>query len=317
MELRRRGEPVDLQYEAREALQSPLLRDVIARLRAKPEEADAADSVEAGALLDDEVKNGKIRPVKLELWATEVKCVRDFDREIGRDEILIGAVTHDIYTGRDTLKAPVKLGEFGRKDRGTTRNTADVKLAEFSIEPGMWRDSIYLASVYLGERDFGGMKKYMEKSGLSSRQFLQLLTGMYMTSVSSLLGIAIAADGEADRKSLGLGMAVGLGPLMLRYPVRWPLKVARRVLVAAVLEAVAGALVHAVADDMFPPQVLPFHLTVPPGGSLDGLNAKGVVAFRYTQEVRRKEVIVQYDETDLHFVRRVLAEAHVVSFFDP
>jgi type VI secretion system secreted protein VgrG len=29
------------------------------------------------------------------------------------------------------------------------------------------------------------------------------------------------------------------------------------------------------------------------------------------------DVVVQYDETDLHFIRRVLSEAHLVGFFDP
>lgn len=43
----------------------------------------------------------------------------------------------------------------------------------------------------------------------------------------------------------------------------------------------------------------------------------GAPASRCARTLETADVIVQYDETDLHFVRRVLAEAHLVAFFDP
>jgi phospholipase C len=252
-----------------------------------------------GALLNDEVKTRKIRPVAVELWATKITCVRDFDREVGRDEIFVGAVAHDIYNNRDTLVNPVKVGEFGgKKDRKKTFPIKAIKLAAIPVEAGMWRDSLYFATVYLGEKDFGGMKKYMEKSGLSSQQFIELTTAAYCGSLASLLGVSITAEMGVSKGGLGrgllAGLAVGLGP-MFSAAAFAGMTTAGRALAAGIAEAVIGAVVHAVADDMFPPQAVPLHLFVPPGGAIETVHAVTPIPFRFTQEKRTGNNLVQYD----------------------
>lgn len=254
------------------------------RLTAAPDEDRSV-----GGLLQDEILKRKIRPIAVELWATRILCVNDFDREAGRDEIFIGAIAHDIYNNRDTLKSPVKVGEFGKKERGKPTDIPDVKLAEIPVGPGLWRDSLYFATIYLGEKDFGGMKKYMEKNGLSSKQFFEITTAMYLTSVSSLLGVSIATDGGLASRGLLTGLATGAAPLLI------PGYGLVSGIAAAIVEGVVGAVVHAVADDMFPPIVVPYHLYVPAGGSLEGLNTTGTAKFRFLQEKRRGSNEVAYD----------------------
>jgi len=303
-ERRHKGLPLRIDEEARASAKSPAVKAAIERLNASGEDSGPG----VGELLDDEVTNRKVRPVKVELWATKIRCIRDFDREWGKDEILIGAVSQDTYSGQEYFAGPVKVGEFGKKDRNSqvARDIPDVKLAEFPVGPGLWRDSMYATTVYLGERDFGGMKKFMEKDGLTSKQYLQLQTALYMTSFTSLLGLSVAAESGLDEKGIAKGIAVGLGPLMWRTRLRFPVRLARRVVRAAIFEAVVNEIVHAVADDMFPPQVAGFHLLVPPGASLDNLGSQEKRIFEYTQEKRKGEVAVQYEVT---FDWRVRVEA--------
>ncbi len=282
----------NLESNAREAGSDPAIRSLVKRFWNQGKGRPAED-IGVGRLLNDECLARKERPVAVELWATRITCVNDFDREAGKDEIFIGAVTHDIYNGRDTMTAPVKVGEFNRKDRGKSR-AINIKLGSMPIGPGLWRDALYFATLYLGEKDLGGMKRFMEKDGLSSYEFFELTALMYVTGLSSLMGSSLAGDDGFDGKRLLGAMASGLGGLFVANRVTAAASPLSG-LATAIVEAVIGALVHAVADDMFPPQVVPFHLFVPPGKPLDTLNVAGAAPFRYTQELLRGENVARYD----------------------
>jgi phospholipase C len=278
------------------------------RLRRRLQGAKGPDH-SVGGLLQDEVLKRKIRPVAVELWATQITCINDFDREWGRDEIYIGAITHDIYNNRDSMKNPQKVGEFGKKKKKNVDmtlvgqpSTINIKLGELPIGPGLWRDSLYFATVYLGEKDFGGMQKFMDKNGLSSKQFFELTLAMYMTSVTSLLGMSIAADGGLNWSGLLGGFATGVAPTLIPGA-----SLPAGAVTAAIGEAIVGAVVHAVADEMFPPIVVPYHLYVPAGGSLDDLNGSGAAQFRYKQEKRTGNNMVAYDVVYEWRVRTALA----------
>jgi phospholipase C len=274
----------------KDAVASPEVARAAERLRKRIAGAKPVDRG-VGGLLQDEVLHRKSRPVAVELWATSITCLNDFDREWGRDEIYIGAITHDIYSNRDTMQYPVKAGEFGKKKRQNVEMTVvgqpakvSIKLGEMPVGPGLWRDSMYFATLYLGEKDFGGMKKFMERNGLSSRQFFELTFAAYMTSVSSLLGISIAADGGLNKSRLIGGLAAGLP--MFSIP---------NAITAVIAEAVVGEVVHAVADEMFPPVVVPFHLYVPGDGTHGNWNGTGTAEFKFEQEKRTGKNVVRYN----------------------
>ncbi|MBM3763980.1 MAG: hypothetical protein FJW32_01190 [Acidobacteria bacterium] len=279
----------------KDAVTPPEVKKAADRLRQRLKSERKIDQ-SVGGLLQDEVSQRTERPVKVELWATQITCLNDFHREWGRDEIYIGAITHDIYSNRDKMQNPLKVGEFGKKDRKKAGLhevgkpvSINIKLGEMPIGPGLWRDSLYFATLYLGERDFGGMQKFMEENGLSSKQFFELTIAAYTAGVSALLGVPLVLGTVASGGFLA-GMAAGLGTLVVPGPAG-----VIGAAGAAVAEAIVGAVVHAVADEMFPPIVVPFHLLVPAGAPINDLGGKGMARFRLEQEKRTGNNVVAYD----------------------
>lgn len=230
----------------------------------------------------DNVPQFENRPVELELFLTDIKCIEDFKHEAGRDEISLGVVVQDIYSlpPSDIPFGPKKIGEFKRdKAPKFEKNTEPpISIAKIQVADGDWRNRVYTASVYLAETDWGGFnsRKLEELHGMSSHEMRDILFLAYTASIFSLLGFSGGAKIGFDGK--GLTRAIGVGLTGALYCIVYCLVaggfagagiailgLVSLKLVALSAKMVGDIIADAVRDEFFPPQVISFHLDLPDG----------------------------------------------------
>lgn len=272
--------------------------------------ADELDDFNLSDLLDPpEVPEN--RPVELELQLTKITCIDDFKKEVGKDEIAIGAVLHDIYSlpAEDHYFDPKKLGKFKQgKENDLARDvTLPLSLGKIPISDGDWQNRVYTASIYLAETDMGGFnkRKLEELHGMSSHEMRDLLFLAYCVSLTSLWGVSGATKSGVDARGVTYAIGVGAGPFvclaifflitkglrkgLIRTGITAALK-----LVALSAKIVGEVISDAVRDEFFPPQVINFHFSIPDGivdSDLLGLDMGSAsptkVRFEYLQKGKR------------------------------
>lgn len=225
-----------------------------------------------GKLLDDQADARKLRPTKVSLRIKKVTC-RNKTTDLGRDEIKLAVIGHDIYRKKDALTGPIDVGEF----RDGEVRVLDREVARFTPVDGMWSDAMYVATLFLAEADHGGMADYIARQGLDSHEMIDLLVAASGTSVLSMIGIDIGADRAFEPAKIVAALALGLGPLFAAG-VATPtvggvalggaalgalgvllLKVLKHVVVDMFLDWLSD-LYH---DENFKPQLASVHLSVP------------------------------------------------------
>jgi phospholipase C len=224
-------------------------------------------------------------PVQVDLVLTEVTCKQKTKGEVGRDEIDMAAVGHDVYHQKDNTLAPFRVGQFNTGDR-VTLSPAKV-LASFPVVGGAVGGAVFPVTVHLAEVDFGGFAKFVEDvRSVSDHELQELLLIGGMTGLTGLAGspgipsvIAALANGEDLKDGLLAAISSGLlGPLgtgLLFTAASLP-----RDLVQALVGGVIGTAFLAVRDwltELFGDEIFP---PVPISLFLDPQTAKPNVALQ-------------------------------------
>lgn len=218
-----------------------------------------------GAYLDRDFEAGAI-PTRLELYLKKVTCVQETYNELGKDNMRLATVTHDIYSDVESVPQYIELGKFK-----TGQSTAYDKLvASFDFKDGFLQDSSYGVSLYLAEKDILGFKHSVEElHGMSSREMRDFFILAYSASIFSLLGFSRAAKDGREARGVLKGLSIGLGPLLWYSSgmiVMGGLPGLACVgmlfgtkLMAVICTAIGESIMAAIRDDMFPAQAIGFH----------------------------------------------------------
>jgi phospholipase C len=192
-------------------------------------------------------------PRTMRLSLRRLKCVDD-TQEVGKDEMKIAAVAHELSARRDVTHAPVDLGKFKKNDARAF--DPPLTLHEFPIVPGASIESFFPASLYLAEADLGGLKNYVE----NDRQLhnFEVFTVAFGLTVATLTGFLDFVDLAKDMKALSDAAAFQLFDFFLVFGCVAPalaVTIAIAITYALVATLIEGLLALP-KDEIFPPHLV-------------------------------------------------------------
>jgi phospholipase C len=222
------------------------------RARQKIVQKQAGLDAAARAHLEAAAGPAPLVPRTMRLSLTRLKCVDD-TAEVGRDEMKIATVAHELGAQREVTHAPVDLGKFRKGDPRTY--DPPVILHEFPIVPGASLDNVYPASLYLAESDLaGGLLKYVEND--RALHNFELFTVAFGLTVATFTVWLDFLDARNDFKALSDAAAFQLTDFIIFVGCVAPaLAVGLAIaIVYGVVATIIEGLLALFKDEVFPPR---------------------------------------------------------------
>jgi phospholipase C len=192
-------------------------------------------------------------PRTMRLSLLNLHCVDD-TAELGKDDIKIATVAHDLPARRDVTHPPRDLGKF-KKTKDPTPFDPPVTLHEFPMVEGALLDQFCPASLYLAEADVaGGLKRYVENDGALHTQ--ELFSWTLLLTMGALSTWLDYKDQVNDVNALSEAAQISGVEFLLKGAFTHPGRLVGFVvaLVYGIVASLVDGILALLKDEIFPPQ---------------------------------------------------------------